>query len=432
MKNLLFLTGFLALGTVLFAQADSEASGTIRGKIIDATTGEPLIGANVFITGTTRGTITDYDGNYSLTGVDPGIISVTTSYVSYETQTFDDVAIPSGAVVILNANLSLSTRELQEVVVTARRREETEAAVLILKKKMPSVLDGISSQQISRLGDSNAASALKRVTGVSVEGGKYIYVRGLSDRYSTTTLNGAQIPGLDPEKNSVQMDLFPSNIIENLMVFKTFSPDLPGNATGGLVNIVTRDFPEKFNLQFSAELGFNPRSNLRNDFLSYKGGRMDAIGMDDGTRSVPDEVHSLTVDGQLPAIYSGADDTLGLISRSFNSDMDNITTTSFLDQSYSFATGNRISLFGRDLGYNVSAGYSRKYEMFTDGRKEEYSITSPGNPSPQRLEKDNLGSESVIWSALANVSYKINNHHMIGATVIRNQSGVKTSRLNDG
>ena len=410
----------------------AEAAGVIKGKILDASTGEALIGANVFLTGTATGTITDYDGNFTLTKVTPGVVSVTTSYVSYETQVFDDVEVPAGEVVILNANLTLATQNINEVVVTARKREQTEAAVLVMKKKMPSVLDGISSQQISRLGDSNAASALKRVTGVSVEGGKYVYVRGLSDRYSNTTLNGAQIPGLDPEKNTVQMDLFPSNIIENLMVFKTFSPDLPGNSTGGLVNIVTRDFPERLTLQFSAGLGFNPQSNLRDDFLSYEGGKRDKLGMDDGTRSVPHEVSALTATGQLPYIYSEADDTLGIISRAFSKAMSNEQSKSFLDQSYSFSLGNRISLLGRDLGFNIAASYFNNYEMYTGGRDEKYSVTAPDVPAPKRLVEDNLGTESSLWSGMANLSYKINNNNMIGFTAMRNQSGVKSSRYNIG
>lgn len=410
----------------------SLAAGTIRGKILDASTGEPLIGANLFLTGTTIGTITDFDGNFSLADIDPGRVSVTASYVSYETQVFREVEVPAGEVVILNANLNLSTQAIQEVVVTARKRGQTEAAVLVMKKKMPLVLDGISSQQISRLGDNDAASALKRVTGVSVEDGKYVYVRGLSDRYSNTTLNGAQIPGLDPEKNTVQMDLFPSNIIENLIVFKTFSPDLPGNSTGGLVNIVTKDFPERFTLQFSGGLGYNPQSNLRDDFLSYEGGSTDAIGMDDGTRAIPGEVAKLAETGQLPFIYSGADDTLGIISRGFSKDMDNLNTSSFLDQSYSFSVGNRLSLFGRDLGFNLSTSYSREFDMYTGGRDEKYSVTAPDVPAPKRLVEDNLGTESAIWSGLANLSYKINNNNMIGFTVMRNQSGVKSSRYNIG
>ncbi len=424
-------------GVMARNDADDEpaaSAGTIRGKIMDASTGEPLIGANVFLTGTTKGTITDFDGNFSLEEVGPGTVSVTASYVSYETQVFEDVEVPAGKVVVLNANLNLSTQDIQEVVVTARAREQTEAAVLVMKKKMPSVLDGISSQQISRLGDSDAASALKRVTGVSVQGGKYVYVRGLSDRYSTTTLNGAQIPGLDPEKNTVQMDLFPSSIIENLMVFKTFSPDLPGNATGGLVNIVTKDFPERFTLQFSAGLGFNPQVHLRDDYLSYEGGSNDALGFDDGTRSVPGEVMELSENGELPQRYFGreSDSILGAISRSFNRSMDNSRVNSFMDQSYSFSVGNRVSLFGRDLGFNLSANYSRKFEMYQGGRDEKYTVASPDSPDAKRLFSRDQGIENVIWSGLANVSYKINNNHKIGLTALRNQSGVKSSVIVDG
>jgi len=419
------------LGMALFAQAD-EPSGTVTGKILDATTGEALIGANVFVTGTTIGTITDFDGNYTLANVSTGTHSISASYVSYETQVFEEVEVPAGEVIVLNANLDISSQSIDEVVVTARKREQTEAAVLIMKKKMPSVLDGISSQQISRLGDSDAASALKRVTGVSVQGGKYVYVRGLSDRYSTTTLNGAQIPGLDPDKNTVQMDLFPSNIIENLMVFKTFSPDLPGNATGGLVNIVTKDFPEKFTLQFSAKMGYNPQANLRDDFLSYEGGEKDWLGIDDGTRSIPDEVTEYSQEGQLPFIYTGSDDTLGIISRGFNKAMDNTRASSFLDQSYSFSVGNKFRLFGNDLGFNLSANYSRDYDMYENGRDEKYSVATPDSPSPKRLLSRDQATENIIWSGLANVSYKLGNNNKIGVTVLRNQSGIKNSELVDG
>lgn len=422
----------LALTVAALNAQIANLSGVITGKIIDATSGEVLIGANVFISGTTTGTITDFDGNYSLTNIEPGIISVTASYISYETHVFEEVEVPPGEVVVLNANLSLASQSITEVVVTARKREQTEAAVLIMKKKMASVLDGISSQQISRLGDSDAASALKRVTGISVEGGKYVYVRGLSDRYTTTTLNGAQIPGLDPERNSVQMDLFPSNIIENLMVYKTFSPELPGNATGGLVNIVTKDFPERFTMQFSAGLGYNPQANLRNDFLSYEGGSTDWMGMDDGTRAIPEEVSSLTEDGQLPYIYTGTDEALGNISRGFNTSMDNTYTNSSLDQSYSFSTGNRISMFKRDFGFNISASYSKEYDMYTGGRDEKYSVSSPDSPAAKRLVSDDLGTENVTWSGLANLSYKLNNNNMIGVSAMRNQSGVKSSRYNKG
>ncbi len=407
-------------------------TGTIRGKVIDATTGEALIGANVLLSGTTEGTITDFDGNYTFSEVPAGNQNITISYISYETQVYEDVEVIAGDVVILNANLNLDNQQIDEVVITARKREQTEAAVLVMKKKMPSVLDGISSQQISRMGDSNAAAALKRVTGVSVQGGKYVYVRGLSDRYSKTTLNGAEIPGLDPKKNTVQMDLFPSNIIENLMVFKTFSPDLPGSSTGGLVNIVTKDFPDRFTLQFSAELGYNPNVNLRDDFLSYEGGETDWLGMDDGTRLVPGAVKQYTEDGQLPYLYQN-NDTLALISRAFNTDMDNTRKFSLPDMSYSFSAGNQVDLFGRALGINVAANYSHKYEMYHNGDYQK--TTDPINikqPNFKVAFDDDFGVESTIWSLLGNLAYKLNNNNKIRFTMVRNQSGDASSRFNEG
>ena len=128
---------------------------------------------------------------------------------------------------------------------------------------------------------------MKRVTGLSVEGGKYVYVRGLSDRYSKTTLNSAEIPGLDPNRNTVQMDLFPSSIIENMVVYKTFSPELPGSFTGGYINIVTKDFPEKFTFLFSNSFSINNQSSFNKKYLSYNGGKLDWLGIDDGKRNWP-------------------------------------------------------------------------------------------------------------------------------------------------
>ena len=147
-------------------------------------------------------------------------------------------------------------------------------------------MDGISSQQITKSGDSDAASAVSRITGVSVEGGKYVYVRGLGDRYSKTILNGAEIPGLDPERNSVQMDIFPTNAIENMVVYKSFSPNL-STFTGGMVDIVTKDFPEQLNLNFSAKFEYNTQSSFNDEFFKYEGGKNDWLGFDDGTRDFP-------------------------------------------------------------------------------------------------------------------------------------------------
>ena len=135
-----------------------------------------------------------------------------------------------------------ASTELEEVVVTATEIRDTDIALLTVQKKSANLVDGISSQTFRKVGDSDLGAAMKRVTGVSVQGGKYVYVRGLGDRYSKTTLNGMGIPGLDPDKNAVQIDIFPTNTIENVVVYKTFTPDLTGDFAGGIVDIETKSF----------------------------------------------------------------------------------------------------------------------------------------------------------------------------------------------
>ena len=144
-------------------------------------------------------------------------------------------------------------------------------------------MDGISSAQIQKVGDATAVEAAKRVTGVSIEDGKYIYVRGLGDRYTKTTLNNMDLPGLDPDRNSLQMDIFPTNLIDNIIVSKNFTAEMPADFTGGLLNVETKDFPEKKIFNVSVGVAFNPEMHFNPDFLTYEGGATDFLGFDDGT-----------------------------------------------------------------------------------------------------------------------------------------------------
>lgn len=403
-------------------------TGSLRGKIIDANTGEELPGATVMVDGTTNGTITDFDGNYSLE-LEPGVYRIRYSYISYQTQLFDSLIINANNVTLNNISLQEATVQLEAVKVVARASRKTEAALQVLQKKSATVIDGISAQQITKLGASNAASALKRVTGVSVEEGKYIYVRGLSDRYSLTTLNGARIPGLDPDKNNVQLDLFPSNIIENLIVHKTFSPDLPGNFTGGYVDIITRDFPEKFTLQFSAATQYNPQANLNKNFLSYPGGKLDFLGYDDGTRSIPEPAR-----GQIPPRFTD-NNKLDQITKSFNKIMEPIPKKSFMDQSYAFGMGNRIKLGNKPFGYNLGISYSNKYYFYDNGFTGRYKLSHGADEKLTGqlvLDNDIKGEHRIIWSMLANGNLKISDRHKIGLLIVHNQSGESMTRYQEG
>src|SRR5690606_6938265 len=189
----------------------------------------------------------------------PGTHVLQISYITYQTITIEQVAVSPGKVTLLpNIRLKSDNLELSEVVITAEAVRSSEVALLSMKQKSAGMMDGISAAKMKMTGDATAVEAAKRVTGVSIEGGKYIYIRGLGDRYTKTTLNGVDIPGLDPDRNSLQMDIFPTNLIDNMMISKNFTANLPADFTGGILNIETKDFPTGKILNVSIGTSFNP------------------------------------------------------------------------------------------------------------------------------------------------------------------------------
>ncbi len=426
-----FLT--LILLQVIFIAQVSAQTGTIRGQVIDDKTGEPLIGATVIISATANGAATDLDGKYSINNVSAGTHALTFSFVSYQAKTIEAVVVNSGEVTIQNIRLTDETIGLEEVVIQAEAIKNSESALLTIQRKSSLVMDGISSEQFARSNDNDAAAAMRRVTGVSVEGGKYVIVRGLGDRYSKTSLNNAEIPGLDPNKNAVQMDLFPSNLIDNLVVYKTFSPELPASFSGGFVNITTKDFPDRLTIQASTSLGYNTNATFNKSFLSDTQGKTFFAGFDDGTHALPD-----ILNGPIPA-PSVRDEqqalALDAASKAFNTSFDPVKKLPFLNQSYSFSVGNQKTLLGKPLGFIGGISYQRSYEFYDNGKTGRYFL--PGSvDAPELITlrefSDTRGVESVLWGALLNTSYKISSNHKIGLNLLRNQSADASSRFLQG
>lgn len=433
-RGLFFLIILLFFGMNTLAQ-----KGKLTGVVMDGKTGETLIGVNVIVKGTTTGTITDLDGKYTLP-LDPGTYEIKVSYISYQPKVFTGVEIKSGEITRLDVRMKEATVNLQEVVVTAKARRNTETALMTLQRKSAQLMDGISAEQMSDLGDSDAADALKRVTGVAVQEGKYVYVRGLGDRYSKITLNKAEIPGLDPNRNTVQMDLFPSNVIENIVVHKSFTPDLPASFTGGHVNIETKDFPEKFNLQFSASFSYNQQANLNEDFITYDGGGTDWLGIDDGSRDVPNSMqnainNSMDPTGNnAPSIMNQvffSDEELNRYSSGFSNQVLPKTEQSFLNQSYEFGLGNQTELFGNPLGYNIAVSYDNDYSFYGNGTSAFYEAKM--EPSPLvNYKHDSRSENEAKLAGLFNVNYKLTSKHKVGFTFLRNQAGNQITRFRSG
>lgn len=424
MNNNMIAKRIFQLLVFLIPIVSFSQTGTLKGKIMDAELGEELIGATVLIEGTTIGSSSDLDGNFTISDIEPGIYTFVSQYISFQSQRFENIEVKAGEITNLNVSLSSVSMGLNEVVITAKASNRTEAALLTIQKKSANVIEGLSAQQMSRSGDSDAASALKRVTGINVVGGKYIFIRGLSDRYSKTTLNGAEIPGLDPDRNTVQMDIFPSELLENIVVYKTFSPDLPADFTGGYVDIQTRDFPDEFKMDASVSFGINSQASLNNNFLTYKGSSTDVLGFDNGSRAIP-----TSANGTIPE-YPYDLQKLTDITMDFSKVMDPSRTTSFMNSKMAFTIGDNKSFGNSQLGYVFGFTYKYENEYYENGVKGRYKLGGAEDSQliTEHKYSDTQGKSEALWGALFNVSYKINPANKIGINIFKNQSGTSASR----
>ena len=406
---------------ILLAQSIYAQKGHLRGKVVDGENGEALIGATISKEGTSIGAVADFDGNYSV-ALEPGFHTILFQFVSYATIKVENVEIKAGEVTSMDMTLSPDVQTLEAVVVEAQVLRDTETALLTLQKKSPNLVDGVSSQTFKKTGDSNLATAIKRVTGVSIQGGKYVFVRGLGDRYSKTTLNGMSIPGLDPDRNDVQIDIFPTSVLENVVIYKTFSPDLQGDFTGGTVNVETKNFPEEKRTTVSVGMGYNPRNHLKKDFVTNDGGGLDFLGFDDGSRELPfsglDEIPSVSQNPPSPIIED--------YTRRLNPELAVKNERNFMNYSLAFDHGNQIDKGKAKIGYNAILSYQKQTQYNESIGIGEYTI--PDNPAEtdlfvERFRRGPLSQENVLWSGLLSGAVKFDNH-TFSASLFHTQNGL--------
>ncbi|MEJ4086806.1 TonB-dependent receptor [Galbibacter orientalis] len=401
-KNFISTLGLI----LIFSQFAFSQQGVVKGKVMDGEFNDVLPFANIAIKGESKGTTTDFEGAYSL-DVNAGTYTIVFSFIGYTSQEITGVAVEAGKTVEVNITLQPSSAVLDEVVVTTTVRKNTEASVLNLQKNSVTLMDGLSLEGIKQTGASNIASAIKRVPGVSVQGGKYVYVRGLGDRYTKSILNGMDVPGLDPDKNTLQMDIFPTNILENIIVLKSASADLPADFTGGVVDIITKDFPTQKQMSFSASVGYTPSMHFKSNYLSYDGGATDFLGFDDGTRDLP-----FSENANIPSPSDQANNSiLDDFTQRLNPNMAAQEQTSMPDFSLGFSYGNQFEIGENRLGVIASLDYKNEtefYEGFENGIYQKHPESDINELRFDRRQQGDLGKNNVLASALAGLSFKTN------------------------
>jgi hypothetical protein len=425
--KLLFSIIFITMSVGMNAQNVS-----IQGKISDATTRETLVGCAIMIQGSTIGTITDFDGNYSFVNVAPGDYNLVVSYVSYEQQIIR-VQVIKGQPTTLDIQMKPSTVQLEDVKVVATKRTNTELSMITSIRSSLVVASGISSQQIVKSQDKDASEVIRRVPGISIREGRFVVVRGLSERYNSVWLNNAAAPSSETDVRAFSFDMVPSSQLENLLIVKSPAPELPADFAGGAIQIATKNNAYENAVHLSYTIGYNANATF-NKFYTYKGGKTDWLGYDDGTRDLPDGFPSTK---EVRDLYNNSTDEQKAeavrLSRSFNKTWEPYTKTALPDQALAFDLSKRFLLGTISVGNITALTYNNSNssdEMLRAGYQQYDAINN--RPSPLYYFNDQVYSNSVRIGGMSNWSFIFGNNQKIQFRNLLNQFGQSTTTLRDG
>ncbi len=413
---------FLSITTVLilFSFISFAQKGKIEGKITDSKTGNKLSGVSISIDGEKGAAVSNTDGYFVITVNAGKKYTITLSSVGYSTKQLTDVEVAANQVLNLEIQMESASKTETGVVVRSSAKKETVAALIAYQKNTPVVAQVISAEAIRRSPDKNTGEVLKRVPGTSIQEGKYLVVRGLADRYNQAMLNGILLSSTEPDRKVFSFDILPSSIIDNIIINKSFIPELPGEWAGGLIQVNTKDVPAKDFLNVQVSTGFNTQT-IGKDFYTYQGSNTDFLGFDNGTRALPSNIPNKTAFDALTQAEKTA----------YAKDFKNIWSTE-KNSSNIFPLVNEGFLinggFNKKLGsrLKLAAILALNYNRTNKRTDFENQINSFQNNVPDLSfdYQNKKYSTEVLTGALANFTFQIGNNTKIA---FKNTLNVNTS-----
>lgn len=388
----------------LSAQA---ATGRIVGRIVEAEGGSPIAGAVVEVLGTSVQAQSGIDGRYTLNAVPAGTVSLRARYIGYQPKVVAGVVVEPGASATQDIGLTVHALELEEITVAAAAEQGTVNRALEEQRYAQNVVSAITQEQIGRSPDSDAGQAVQRVSGVTVQDGKYVFVRGLGERYTTTSLNGARIPSPEPEKKMVPLDLFPSGLLEGITTSKTFTPDQPGDFSGAQVNLKTREFPARRTFTFSTSVGINSAATGRPVVKAPTVGG-EWLGLNSSRRDLPSVARPFY---QAVSINGASQNDINAIVGGFRNSWSLERATGSPNGAFGISLGGEDPIAGQPIGYLASLSYSANQEIRQDERRAVINPgTTPGTFDPQNEYQGETGRLAVLWGGILNLSTRLGSH----------------------
>ncbi|MDP3909892.1 MAG: carboxypeptidase regulatory-like domain-containing protein [Gemmatimonadales bacterium] len=389
----------LVLALLPFHLSAQQGTGRIVGRALDASSGQPIPSAQVTVEGTAITALTDWSGRYTLDGVPAGIWTVSARTIGYAPKTVTEVLVPEGGAVGLDITLTAAAIQVTAVEVTAQEERGSVARALNEQRNASGIINAVSAEQIRRSPDSDAGQVMQRVSGVTVQDGKYVFVRGLGERYTTTSLNSARLPSPEPDRKVVPLDLFPAGLLQSIVTSKTFTPDQPGDFSGAQVDLRTREFPVDRMFVVSLATGFNGAA-LAQDVVAAPRVGTEWLGFAGAERDIPALAEAA---GNLSGL---SPNELNDVAASFRSVWSPWTERAKPNGSFGLSLGGEDIVLGRPLGYVASASYSESQEVRRD---EQRATTSSfgGVVAPLDTSRGSTGVLAIQWGGLLNLTTRL-------------------------
>ncbi len=406
-------------------------SAFIAGRVLSAGSGAVVSGVAVSVPGGGPATATDLNGHFLLNRLPVGRHELMLAKAGFQPLAVTGVSTAEGEMGKIDFVLTPiegGIVRLDNFSVSADVLRNSGRGLLLERQKAIAVSDSIGSDQMGRLGFNDAAQAMKAVTGASVVDGKYVYIRGLGDRYSSTSLNGAEVPSADPDRRAVQMDLFPAELIDAIVTSKTFTPDRPGNFSGGNVDIRTKSLPDTRTFAFSLGTSFNSQTSGE-PILGYPATE-DWLGRDDGARQIPGELTDKTI----PVRTTVPDAEIGRLSRLFSPVMTPTRSQAKLNRKLAATYGDRWSLGSQTFGVIASITADHNYSSYRGGRigRNELQGTNSNALSTTVSLDDERGSEETSAGATTKFSWQFSPEHEVSVNGLFNSTGEDVARTQQG
>lgn len=420
MKSQKLKVTLIVLLSILSLSAFSQSRGILKGIVKDKNTGEVLTGANVAIKGMPIGATTGINGDYQFSVVS-GTYTVVVSFISYETIEIEKVKISDGRAIELDIDLVEASQKLDAVVVSRRRKSNTEMAMITSIKSSQLVTSGVSSQQIAKTQDRDASEVVKRIPGISIIDDRFIVVRGLSQRYNNVWMNGAAVPSSEADSRAFSFDMIPSSQLDNITIVKSPAPEYPADFSGGFVHINTKDIAESNSYEVSYGAGLNDQTQFKEFKMAPKGG-LDFLGIDDGTRKLASFV-PYRMDN-----YGSSDIINQVTKNGFNNDWAIAESKDFKrpDQRFSMMANQKYTTeSNKTLGLTFAVSYSNTSKAIHNMENALVGTYDIVNDRPNYFFKynDNQYNADSKFGGMLNLSYVPNDKNSIQFRNLINQSG---------